>query len=278
MIPTGRHISMNPDNNHKIATMRELIILCLLLISPNCQSESSKNNQTQSELVVAAAANLTDVFGQIGPQFTARSGIRVVFSFGATADLARQIENGAPFDVFAAADIAHVDQLERKGLITPGSRALYARGRLVMWLPPGSHLKAERIEDVNSKAFERIAIPKPDVAPYGQAAVESLGTLGLWSQVEQRVIYGQSVSQAKQYAATGNAEVAFIPMALLKQGEGSFIEVKEDLHKPIDQALGIIKDSPKQAAARQFVDFLMSDEGQEILAKNGYSKPRQNEK
>ena len=274
MIPTGRQIWMRFDNNYKIATMREFLIFGLLLISLSCHSQSSKNNQDQSELIVAAAANLTDVFAQIGPRFTARSGVRVVFSFGATADLARQVENGAPFDVFAAADIAHVDQLERKGLITPGSRALYARGRLVMWLPPGSNLKAERVEDVTAKAFERIAIAKPDVAPYGQAAVESLNALGIWGQVEQRVVYGQSVSQAKQYAATGNAEVAFIPLALIKQGEGTFIEVKEELHKPIDQALGIVKDSSKQAAARQFVEFLMGSEGQEILAKGGYSKPR----
>jgi len=254
--------------------MRPSIIFCLLLISLGCHSESSKSTSADSELVVAAAANLTDVFAQIGPRFTARGGIRVVFSFGATADLARQIENGAPFDVFAAADIAHVDQLEGKGLITPGSRALYARGRLVMWLPPGSNLKAERIEDITAKEFERIAIAKPDVAPYGQAAVESLRALGIWEQVEPKVIYGQNVSQTKQYAATGNAEVAFIPLALFKQGEGRSIEIKEELHKPIDQALGIVKDSRKQTAARQFVDFLMSDEGQEILSKNGYIKPR----
>lgn len=274
MIPTDRLISMGNNNKYKIPTMREFLIFGLLLISLSCHAQSSKNNRDQSELIVAAAANLTDVFAQIGPRFTARSGIRVVFSFGATADLARQIENGAPFDVFAAADIAHVDQLEGEGFITPGSRTVYARGRLVMWLPPGSNLKAERIEDVTAKAFERIAIAKPDVAPYGEAAVESLRALGIWSQVEQRVIYGQSVSHAKQYAATGNAEVAFIPVALVKPGEGTFIEVKEELHKPIDQAMGIVKDSPRQAAARQFVDFLLSNEGQEILSKNGYSKPR----
>jgi molybdate transport system substrate-binding protein len=265
--------SFHTCEKNKVLTIRASI-LCLLLISLGCHSESSKSNSADSELVVAAAANLTDVFAQIGSRFTARSGIRVVFSFGATADLARQIENGAPFDVFAAADIAHVDQLERKGLITPGSRALYARGRLVMWLPPGSNLKAARIEDITAKEFERIAIAKPDVAPYGQASVESLRALGIWEQVEPKVVYGQNVSQTKQYAATGNAEVAFIPLALFKQGEGRSIEVKEELHKPIDQALGIVKDSTRQTAARQFVDFLLSDEGQEILSKNGYSKPR----
>jgi molybdate transport system substrate-binding protein len=255
--------------------VRQLIagaLLSALLVAVACKPEAGKNRQTES-LTIAAASNLTDVLAQIGPRFTSKTGIRVVFSFGATADLARQIENGAPFDVFAAADTEHVEQLELKGLLTPGSRALYARGRLVMWLPPGTSLKAQRIEDITAKAFERIAIAKPDVAPYGRAAVESLQALGIWNQIEARVIYGQNVSQTKQYAGTGNAEVAFIPLALVKPGEGSYLEVSEDLHQPIDQALGIIKDSPNQIAARKFVEFLLGAEGQEILAKNGYNKP-----
>jgi molybdate transport system substrate-binding protein len=260
-----------PEERDQI--VKQLLMVCSLLVLSlfivSCQSKAPGND----ELVVAAAANLTDAFAEIGPRFTSKSGIRVVFSFGATADLAKQIENGAPFDVFAAADTEHVEQLERKGLLTPGTRTLYARGRLVMWLPPGSTLKIERIQDITAKAFERIAVAKPDVAPYGQAVVESLQASGIWQQVEGRVIYAQNVSQAKQYAATGNAEVAFIPLALVKPGEGTYVEVSEDSHRPIDQALGIIKDSTKQAVARQFVDFLLSDEIQELLAKKGYSKP-----
>jgi molybdate transport system substrate-binding protein len=255
--------------------MREFLVVCLVLISISCHSQSSKNSQAhRSELVVAAAANLTEAFAEIGPRFTSKTGIHVVFSFGATADLARQIENGAPFDIFAAADTEHVDLLERKDLITPGTRALYARGRLVMWLPPGSTLKATQIADITAKGFERVAIAKPDIAPYGQATVESLRALGIWSQIQSKVIYGQNVSQTKQYAATGNAEVAFIPLALVKPGEGTYIEVNEESHQPINQALGIVKDSPKQAAARQFVDFLLGAEGQDILLQKGYSKPR----
>lgn len=254
--------------------MKRLLIVCSVLISVSCQSQTSPLAGSDShELTVAAATNLTDAFAEIGPRFTSETGIPVVFSFGATADLSKQVENGAPFDVFAAADTAHVEQLEREGLLTPGTRALYARGRLVMWLPPGNSLKVTRIEDITATAFERIAIAKPDVAPYGQATVESLGAIGIWSQIEAKVIYAQSVSQAKQYAATGNAEVAFIPLALVKPGEGNYIEVSENLHRPIDQALGIIKASPKQAAARKFVNFLLSDEGQELLSKKGYSKP-----
>jgi molybdate transport system substrate-binding protein len=259
-------------------TVKQRLITCAflitLLIAVSCGSGTPKTEQTDSQaLLVAAASNLIDAFGEIGPRFTNKSGIRVVFSFGATADLAKQIENGAPFDVFAAADTEHVEQLESKGLLTPGTRALYARGRLVMWLPPGSNLKPKRIEDLTAKAFERIAIAKADVAPYGRATVESLRALGIWNDLEKKVVYAQNVSQTKQYAATGNAEVAFIPLALVKPGEGSYLEVSEDLHRPIDQALGIVKDSARQAAARQFVDFLLSSEGQALLTKNGYSAP-----
>jgi molybdate transport system substrate-binding protein len=240
----------------------------------SCRFNANRDSQSESqELTIAAASNLTDAFAEIGPRFTSKTGIKVVFSFGATADLAKQIENGAPFDVFAAADSEHVEQLETKGLLIPGSRAIYARGRLVMWLPPERKLKAERIQDITAKPFERIAIAKPDVAPYGRATVESLQALGIWNEIQSRVIYGQNVSQTKQYVATGNAEVAFIPLALVKAGEGKYIEVSDELHRPIDQALGIVKESTKQASARKFVDFLLSPEGQELMTQKGYRTP-----
>ena len=125
--------------------MKQRLVSCALLIvilvGAGCRSDATKNGQ--QNLTIAAAANLTEAFAEIGPRFTSKTGIQVVFSFGATADLAKQIENGAPFDVFAAADTEHVEQLDTKGLLTPGTRAIYARGRLVMWLPPGSNLKAE---------------------------------------------------------------------------------------------------------------------------------------
>src|SRR6476620_11317937 len=136
--------------------------VCLIIISlvgVSCQSETSKISQNQAtDLTIAAAANLTDAFAEIGPRFTNQTGIKVVFNFGATADLAKQIENGAPFDVFAAADSEHPQQLETKGLLTTGSRATYARGILVLWVPAGSKLRPTRIEDITAKDYERIAI------------------------------------------------------------------------------------------------------------------------
>lgn len=199
--------------------------------------------------------------------------MRVVYSFGATAELAKQIENGAPFDLFASADVEHVDELNRKGLLVAGTQAVYARGRLVLWIPPGSRAKIERLEDLARQEVERIGIAKPDVAPYGRATIEALGALQLWPQIEPQVIYGQNVSQVKQYARTGNVDAAFIPLALVRDGEGRAIEIDERLHQPINQALAVIKASGKQEMARRFAEFVLSLEGRALLERYGYQPP-----
>jgi molybdate transport system substrate-binding protein len=250
-----------------------VVSLLLLVIIAGCSRPQPVNQQSgATEINIAAAANLSDAFNELGKQFTARTGIRVVYSFGATADLARQIENGAPFDLFAAADTEHVDALNRQGLVVPGTTALYARGRLVVWTPQGSPLKLNRIEDLKGAEVERIAIAKPDVAPYGRAAVEALRALDLWKDIESKVIYGQNVSQTKQYVATGNADAALLPRSLVRPGEGQTIEVDARLHQPINQALAVIRASGKQDAARLFSQYILGPEGQALLERYGYER------
>ena len=249
-------------------------LLILAALSLTCSKvPSAADKPGSSEITIAAASNLTDAFQELGKQFTAETGIRVVFSFGATAELEKQIEYGAPFDVFASADVEHVDKLESKGMLTSGANKPYARGRLVLWIPPNNSIALSSIEDITHADVERIAIAKPDVAPYGRATVEALRALKLWAQVEPKVIYGQNVSQTKQYAATGNAEVAFLPLALVKPNEGRSIEVDERLHQPIVQAMAVVKDSRQQEAARRFVDFVLSEKGQALLTRFGYRGP-----
>ena len=249
-----------------------LPIIALLLIT-GCRQRPTDEQQNAPEINVAAAANLTDSFAEVAKQFTAKTGIRVVYSFGSTADLTKQIENGGPFDVFAAADIEHIDELNQKGLIVADSQALYARGRLVLWMPPQGRVKINRLEDVTSADVKSVAVAKPDLAPYGRATVETFKALNIWSQVEPKVVYGTNVSNTKQYAASGIADAAFIPLALVKKGEGQYLEVDERLYQPIDQALAIIKASGKQDAARRFANFVLGDEGQAILRQYGYSNP-----
>ena len=226
-----------------------------------------------TEINVAAAANLTDVFEEMAKAFASRTGARVVYSFGATADLAAQIRHGAPFDVFAAADLAHVMGLERDGFVTPFTPAVYARGRLALWTPPAGRVRVARLDDLARPEVTRVAVAKPEVAPYGQAAVDALRALNLWEQVEPKVVYAQNALQAKQFAASGNADAAFLPRSLVKAGEGEALDVDESLHRPLEQAAGVVKASAKQEAARAFVEFLQGEEGQRIFERYGYRRP-----
>jgi molybdate transport system substrate-binding protein len=230
--------------------------------------------QEHKPLTVAAAANLTDVFAEVATKFQAQTGIAVVYSFGATANLAMQAEHGAPFDVFAAADVAHVDQLDKEGLLVAGSKAIYARGRLVLWVPPGSRAHVSGVEDLKNGDVKVVAIANPKLAPYGAAGVESLHNLGLWSAIEPKVVYAESISAAKQFAATGNADAAFTAYSLVLRSGGKAIEIRGDLHAPIDQALAILRSSDEQGPARQFVQFLLGPPGREILERFGYELPR----
>lgn len=257
--------------------MKNLVFMMLLsILASGCAArDKSPSPSNGSELVVAAASNLSDAFAEIGRAFTAQTGIKVTYSFAATGDLTKQIENGAPFDVFAAADAEHVAQLEERNLLTPDTRARYARGSLVLWLPPNNRAATNvmRIEDLKRDDVQTIAIAKPDLAPYGLAAVAALEKLRLWPQLEKKIVYGQNVSQTKQYAATGNADAAFLPRSLIKDGEGRAIDIPEDLHAPINQDMGVIKASRQQEAARSFVRFVTGPDGQAILARYGYQKP-----
>jgi molybdate transport system substrate-binding protein len=247
------------------------VVAAVFLLLAACQKQPAENAQ---EITVAAAANLTDAFEEVAKQFTAKTGVRVVNSFGSTADLTKQIENGGPFDLFAAADVEHVEELNRKGLIAPDSQSVYARGRLVVWTPAQGRVTISRVEDVAGEQVKMVAIAKPDLAPYGRASVEALKALNIWPQVEPKVVYGTNVSNTRQYASSGNADVAFIPLSLVKRGEGQYIEVDERLHQPIDQALAIVKASGKQDIARRFVNYVLGDEGQAILRQYGYSNPQ----
>lgn len=230
---------------------------------------------TPAEVTVAAAANLSDVFRTIGPQFQAATGIHPVFSFGSTAQLTQQIENGAPYDVFAAADESHVDQLDREGRLAHGSKAIYATGILALWIPPTSRAKVETPANLTSTDVHVIAVARPELAPYGAATVETLQNLGIWQQVKSKVVYADSISMARQYGTSGNADAVFTAYSLVLKQEGKVLQIDEKLHKPIQQALGIVGTSINQSSAAKFTDFLLKGKGREILARHGYRTSEQ---
>lgn len=222
----------------------------------------------QAELHVAAAANLSHVLVDLSSAFEHRTGIRVVPSFGATAQLEQQIENGAPVGVFLAADVEHVDELIKGGFAEPSTRAIYARGQLVVWAP--RHPELSSLAGLENASVRVIAVAKPALAPYGAAAVETLHHARLWDKLKDRVVYAPSVSVAKEFADTGNADAAFTASSLTATETGHSFPVDESLHKPIEQALCIVRNSKEQSGARSFTAFLASPEARAILKRYGY--------
>lgn len=221
------------------------------------------------QVTIAAAANLTDVAHVLGTRFEAATGIHTVFSFGSTAQLTQQIENGAPFDVFLAADAEHVQELDKKGLLSPGSRAPYAHGVLALWMPSAA-MPVNRIEDLVLPQVRVIAVAKPELAPYGAAAMEALRAAGILDRVQAKIVYSDNISMAKQYGASGNADAVFTAYSLVMNEGGKVIRIDEKLHRPITQELGVIAASPHKAEAGRFTDFVLHGDGRAILAEAGY--------
>jgi len=245
------------------------LILCAVAFLASCGTPPP----AEETLTIAAAAKLTDVLGEIGRAFDAQTGIKVIFSYGSTAQLATQIENGAPFDLFAAADTEHVDALVTDHKLTSESRAVYALGQLALWIPDGEQTGVRELKDLAGKQIRFVALAQPELAPYGQAAVDVLKGAGLWDSVQPKLVYGTSISMAKQYAASGSANAAFTAYSLVLHEKGTVLKIDPHLHRPIQQALGIVAASHRTEEARQFRSFLLGDEGRAILTNNGYQLP-----
>ncbi|MCU1330544.1 MAG: molybdenum transporter molybdenum-binding protein [Bryobacterales bacterium] len=220
------------------------------------------------QISVGAASNLTGLAPRLAEKFQQLTGIRVVFSFASTAQLARQLQDGAPFDVFCAADTSHVDELVPKGILVKESRAIYAIGILALWFPTA--VEPRRFEDLVAPGIRTIALARPELAPYGAAAVEALKRAGLLARVQSRLVYAGSVAMAKQYGVTGNADAVFAPKALLLNEKGTVTEIDARLYQPIEQALGVVSASKQRDAAASFCHFLVTGEGRATLLASGY--------
>jgi molybdate transport system substrate-binding protein len=230
-------------------------------------------------LTVSAAADLSYAFGEIGAAFEAETGHKVVFNFGSTGQLAQQIEQGAPVDLFAAANVSFIDDLAQQGLILPDTVQMYARGRITLWTRADSPLQITQVSDLARTEIARIAIANPDHAPYGVAAREAMQTAGVWEAVQPKLVLGENVRQTLQYAETGNVDAAIVALSLsvpaaASAGQpGRWTLIPEDLHAPIDQALAVIRGTQHESAARAFAAFVNGSQGRLIMRKYGFVLP-----
>ena len=235
-----------------------------------CKDPSSISTITSDELTVAAASDLTPAFEELGREFEAANKTRVVFMFGSTGMLTKQIENGAPVDLFAAASVSYIDELDKKGLIIPDSKAIYGRGRITLWTSDTSNIRLQGIADLARPEVMRVGIANPDHAPYGLAAKQALESAGVWDRVKPKLVFGDNIRQTLQYAETSNVDVSIVSLSLSIQSRGRWTLIPENLHQPIDQGLAIIKTTKNEKAARAFAAFLAGPQGQAIMKKYGF--------
>jgi molybdate transport system substrate-binding protein len=256
-------------------SIRRAVLLLLFLSATVALASCNKpgGESDKPSLTVSAAADLTLAFEEMGKLFEQDTGIKVTFNFGSTGQLAQQIEQGAPVDLFAAANVSFVERLEQRGLTLPDTKAIYAQGRITLWTRPDSSLRVEKVEDLTRADVKRIAIANPEHAPYGIAAREAMQSAGVWEKVSPKLVFGENIRQAHQFAESGNVDVAIISLSLSMHSPGRWTLIPAELHKPINQALAVIKGTRQEEAARKFAAFIGSDKGREVMRKYGFILP-----
>ena len=249
------------------------LITLLAIFLAGCSPASPDPTTASVELTVAAAADLQFAFTEIGALYEQETGNKVIFSFGSTGQLTQQIENGAPFDLFAAANISFVDDLAEKNLVVPDTVALYARGRIVLAVNRESGVNAVALEDLLSDKITHIAIANPEHAPYGVAAKEALISACMWETIEDKIVYGENVRQTLQFVQTGDAQVGIVALSVANVPEVTWTLINDSLHNPLDQALAVVSSSSHQKEAKEFAAFINGEKGRPIMQKYGFVLP-----
>jgi molybdate transport system substrate-binding protein len=243
---------------------------CLLFVS---QAASAQG------LRIAAASDLQTALPAIAAQFEKQSGQKVALTFGSSGNFFTQIQNGAPFDVFMSADVDYPTQLERAGYAERGSLYQYAIGHLVLWTRKDAGIDIRRgLAAATDAKVKHIAIANPEHAPYGRAAVAALRHEGLYDRVRDKFVLGENISQTAQFAQSGSAEIGVLSLSLamsptLKRS-GTYVEIPEAWHPPIEQAAVVVASSKQKGLARQFVDYLKKPETVNMLQSFGFGVPQ----
>jgi molybdate transport system substrate-binding protein len=239
------------------------------------EAEERSASLAADPLLVLAASDLQAAFHELVPRFEANTGRRVDLVLGSTGNLAAQIRHGAPADLFFAANETFLDGLIRDGRIQAESRQEYAVGRLALVAGPGAD-PPRGMEALTDPDYPVVAMANPEHAPYGMVAREALAAAGIWDEVEPRLILGENISHTLQFVQTGNADAGMVALALVRGVPGAtlpYTVVSDTLHSPLRQVAGVVDGTTQGEVARQFLDYVLSPEGQAILDRFGFEPP-----
>jgi molybdate transport system substrate-binding protein len=228
---------------------------------------------------VAAAADLNVALGEIIERFGSTHDVDVTVSYGSSGTFYAQLLNQAPFDLFLSADVQYPNGLVSRGLTLPQSAFTYAVGRLVLWAPAASPIDVERdgLQALTAASIAHVALANPEHAPYGRAAVAALQSAGVYDRLRPKLVFGENVAQAMQFAQSGAADAALVARSLALapsvKGAGRVFEIPATAYPRIDQGGVVLKWAVDPDAARALRGFLLSAEGRAILGRSGFSLP-----
>jgi molybdate transport system substrate-binding protein len=247
-------------------------LLLFLLLAPLAAAQT---------LRLAAAADLQPVLPPILTEFENQTHIHIDASYQSSATLATQIHNGAPFDLFMAADLSFPQRVIAEGLADSDKPVPYARGTLVLWTRKDSPFHQLSVDTLRAAALKTLAIANAEHAPYGRAAEASLKSLGLYDQLKPKLVVAENIAQTAQYVDSGNAQVGVISLTSALsprlQANGNYVAMPRDSYPPILQGAVVLKKSSNRTLAHQFLDFLLSPTVQKELASRGLEPPNTTE-
>lgn len=234
--------------------MKKIWIVILSLALTACSL-----NETET-ITVAAAASLTNVFLELEPMFEEQYDINVEFVFGATGTLTEQIKEGAPYDLFFAANTSSVETLLSDGYLSKDHSGIFVSGMVGL-------VPAISIDTLLTDEITYIAIADPVLAPYGYAAVEVLEALGIYDDLSSKLVYGTNIANTYELYQSGNADAAIVAVSLITD---EYTSIDSNLHTPINQGYGIIDESIHLASSIAFLTFLNTNEANEVIEGYGY--------
>ncbi len=241
------------------------------------ETPTQGGRQARGKIMVSAAASLQDAFREIGAQFEKRTGSVVRFNFGASGALQKQIESGAPVDVFASAGRPQMEALAAGAFLISESQRDFARNELVLIVPGAQAIEISSFADLSKNQVKRIAIGNPKTVPAGQYAEQSLSRLGIWQQLQSRLVQAEDVRQVLDYVTRNEVEAGIVYASDVRPSEARIkiaARAPEDSHLPILYPIALIKSSQQRATSQAFIDAVVSDEGQSILEKHGFRRVR----
>jgi len=263
-----------------VAAVAVLNLLGWYLIEQRRQRREERARRTAAEsarVVIAAASDLNPVLNEIARDFERETGHAVQVTYAASGSLFAQIQNGAPFDIFMSANLQYPRELIAGGYAEPELMAVFAVGKLVLWVPRDSPLDLDHGLDALIKAG-RVVIANPQHAPYGAAAAEALRRAGLYQQLQPRLVIAENVAQAAQFAHSGNADAGLISLAAAlspaMRGAGRYWVLPADTYAPLTQAAVLVKGRRRNVAATKFLLFLRTERAAQHLRQYGYEVPR----